>query len=446
MAATAGKPRSAKAAASEAASVSRATAARKLSSGNASGERAVKGAQARRRAEARSDGGASASESTPSNGRGAARSNGASSSNGRSNSGSGRSQAKSRSSKASSTKGRASSAKNSSSKGGKAGAAKSSSSKGTASRNDSNGKSESGRGKGAAAASSKRAAAPNGKKRSSAAKTQAKRSSATKSQAKRSSPGRSPNDSDHPVAETGKHVASALFKPTQRKKHPIARKVAGTALKKIGQRSLSAGGEAIRSVAENAGSRSRQALRAGVSRIVEDRPPIQASVDVAAPISVVWSEWTSFEWFTEGIHNISDVERDGDELTGQVAAPHERDWRAEIVDERKEQAFAWRSVDGTDCAGLVTFHQLSARLTRVEADLDVLPTNPAETFLLTLPIPTRRAERQLQLFKAHVEFINPDVYESEDKDSGGEQAESDNDGDRETADIDGDHQDAENDD
>jgi hypothetical protein len=137
----------------------------------------------------------------------------------------------------------------------------------------------------------------------------------------------------------------------------------------------------------------------------------------------------SFEWFTEGIHNIEHVERDGDDLTGQIAAPHERDWSAEIVDERDEQAFAWRSGEGTDCAGLITFHKLSDRLTRVEADLDVLPTNPAEAFLLTLPIPARRAERQLQLFKAHVEFINPDVYETEDSeqeeaDSEDEQAES----------------------
>jgi uncharacterized membrane protein len=220
------------------------------------------------------------------------------------------------------------------------------------------------------------------------------------------------------LESSGKHLASALFKPTgHRRKHPIAKAVAKRAAKKtlggLGKRSAEAGGGALRQLAETAGNASRQALRAGVSRVVENRPPIQASVDVAAPIAVVWSEWMTFEWFTEGLHNIEDVERDGDELTGIVSAPHERDWRAEVVDEREQEAFAWRSDDGTDCAGLVTFHQLSERLTRVEADLDVMPVNPAEAFLLTLPIPARRAERELQLFKAHVEFINPDVYEKD---------------------------------
>lgn len=437
MATTATKPRSAKAAASDAASVSRATAARKVKSGNVSGERAAKGAQARRRAAATSEDESSASSATASNGRRSSGKSPSASGNGRSSSGGGGSSTKPRSKSRSNSKPTSKSSKASPSKSTGSTATKSSKSTGSTTK-PSKGTSAKKRSSTAKTQAKRSAAAKT--KDSATAKTQAKRSSAAKAQTKRSRSAGSDNGSDHPVAETGKHVASALFKPTYRKKHPIARKVAKTALKKIGQKSLSAGGGAIRSVAEGAGSRSREAVRAGVARIVEDRPPIQASVDVAAPLSVVWSEWMSFEWFTEGIHNIADVERDGDELTGEVCAPHERDWRAEIVDEREEQAFAWRSTDGTDCAGLVTFHKLGDRLTRIEADLDVMPTNPAETFLLTLPIPARRAERQLQLFKAHVEFINPDVYETQDSDD--EQTESDQDGERENAETDGADQDA----
>jgi uncharacterized membrane protein len=281
-------------------------------------------------------------------------------------------------------------------------------------------------------------------------------------------PTRSRGDDDHnddkdltenPVTSGGKHLASALFSSTSHrpKKHPIARAVAKKAAKKtlktVGRKSLNAGGGALRNVAESAGTLGRQAMRAGMSRVVDHRPPVQASVDVAAPISVVWSEWMTFEWFTEGLHTIEEIERDGDELKGRVVAPHERDWRAEIVDEREQQAFAWRSDEGTDCAGLVTFHQLSERLTRVEADLDVMPTNPGETFLLSLPVPARRAERVLQMFKAHVEFINPDVYEDEDEDSDESESDRDDDAraqsddDAQTEDeSDGDREDAENDD
>jgi uncharacterized membrane protein len=258
---------------------------------------------------------------------------------------------------------------------------------------------------------------------------------------------------ERPALDTGKHLASALFKPTgnRHKKHPVARKVAKVAAKKalgkLGQNSVDLGAGAVRALAEGAGTLGRQTIRGGLARVVERRPPVQASVDVAAPVHVVWDEWMTFEWFTEGLHRIEEVERDGDALVGRTAGPEGRDWRAEIVDERERQAFAWRSEEGTDCAGLVTFHELGERLTRVEADLDVLPTNPAEALLLTLNTPAKRAQRELQRFKAAVEFINPDAYENEepegeqdpssqaeqDQSSPGEQEESDNDNDgRET--------------
>jgi uncharacterized membrane protein len=115
----------------------------------------------------------------------------------------------------------------------------------------------------------------------------------------------------------------------------------------------------------------------------------------------------------EGVHRIVDVERDGDSLVGRTAGPREVDWEAEIKDEREDESFAWLSVEGTDVAGLATFHQLSERLTRIELDLDVVPTNPTEAMTLALHLAHRRAEADLRRFKAHVEFISPDAYEEQ---------------------------------
>ncbi len=421
MATIASKPRGAQAAASEAASVSRATAARKMSTGNASGERAAKAAQINRRAsqestttEARTKASGTKASGTKASGSRKKASGSASKASGSKASGSKASGSKASGSKAS---GNGKSAKGASSR-----------SKGGTGRKAASSNGSSGRGKAAAAESSKRTAAANGKGRSSSPKSRAESQNGRNGDSHDSDNGGS---GDSP----GKHLASALFKSTEhRSKHPVAKAVAKKTLKTIGRRSLGAGAETLRTVADSAGAASRQALRAGVSRVVESRPPVQASVDVAAPLRVVWEEWMTFDAFTEGLHKIEDVERHGDELTGRVASPHEREWRAEIVDEREQQAFAWRSVEGTDCAGLITFHRLSERLTRIEADLDVLPTNPAEAFLLSLRIPTRRAERELQLFKASVEFINPDAYESDDSEGG--QPEQPNDGDRPDADND----------
>ena len=98
---------------------------------------------------------------------------------------------------------------------------------------------------------------------------------------------------------------------------------------------------------------------------------------------------------------------------GRTAGPRSVDWLADVVDEREQESFAWRSVEGSDCAGLVTFHRLSDRLTRIELDLDVLPTGAAEAVSLALRVADRRAETELRRFKAEVEFINPDVYADE---------------------------------
>lgn len=194
----------------------------------------------------------------------------------------------------------------------------------------------------------------------------------------------------------------------------VVGKVARKGTKAIGKRALRSGAEMVRAAADRSAELSRDALEAGAAR----RAPIQVSVDVAVPLQIAWQEWTAFSAFTEGVHQINDVERDGDRLFGRTAARRSVDWEAEIVDEREQQSFAWRSVEGSDCAGLVTFHRMSDRLTRIELDLDVLPTRPGEAVSLAVHLADRRAETVLRRFKAEVEFINPDVYEDELTDNG----------------------------
>ena len=211
----------------------------------------------------------------------------------------------------------------------------------------------------------------------------------------------------------GKKAAGAIKSPgksaTGAVKHPVktlARKALLKALKAIGGKATEAAGESVRSAAERAAAASKGALE-------NTRLPIQASIDVAVPLLVAWEEWMSFDTFTEGVHRVEDVERDGDELIGTIAGSHRTGWRAEVVDEREQEAFAWRSFEGSDCAGLVTFHRLSERLTRIELDLDVVPTKPAEALTLSLHLGDHRVHTDLRRFKARVEFINPDVYEAD---------------------------------
>jgi uncharacterized membrane protein len=190
-------------------------------------------------------------------------------------------------------------------------------------------------------------------------------------------------------------------------------------LARTGARALRAQAARLGSVSARAvelGGRTVELGRRAVESHTGRRPPIQVSVDVAVPLTVAWDEWMSFDAFTEGVAELRDVARDGGRLTGELA--HGREWEAEIVDEREHEAFAWRSESGTDCAGLITFHALAERLTRIELELDVVPSSAWQTVTLSAGLAARRAQDDLRRFKARVEFINPDEYTTDEQDDG----------------------------
>src|SRR5581483_6556468 len=184
----------------------------------------------------------------------------------------------------------------------------------------------------------------------------------------------------------------------------LARFAAKKAVKALARRAVKASAQMVRAAADRTALTGKAAVETALSK----RLPIQVSIDVAVPLEFAWAEWMASGSLTEGVHRFDDLERDGDVLYGTVAGPRSTDWEAEIVDEREHESFAWRSRSGSDCAGLVTFHQLSDRLTRIELDLDVLPTNPAQALSMSLHLAHKHAEAELRRLKARVEFINPD--------------------------------------
>jgi uncharacterized membrane protein len=184
------------------------------------------------------------------------------------------------------------------------------------------------------------------------------------------------------------------------------RRLAATLARKAMVRGARAARQAALGALERAGGASVETLASRTHRL-----PIQQSIDVAVPVEIAWEQWMEFEYFPEGAHRAEDVERDGDGLKGHLDGMTERDWRAEIIDERENESFAWQSTEGSDTAGLVTFHELSDRLTRIELTLDVRPTDLVEAASLTFRVADRRAETELRRFKTHVELLDPDIYD-----------------------------------
>jgi uncharacterized membrane protein len=248
-----------------------------------------------------------------------------------------------------------------------------------------------------------------GKKRSSGG-TGRKRSAAA---AAKGTAGKVAGKTASQAAQAAGHPAGKLFESTspigtagRKTLAAVARRSARRAAGTLAGKAIPAGAHAARKVADWAGGSTGESILARARRL-----PIQRAVDVAVPLEVAWDEWMQFNYFPEGAHRVNDVHRDGDNLVGRVAGPARDKWEAEIIDERIDESFAWHSIDGSDCAGLVTFHRLSDRLTRIELNLDVRPVGMAEALALTLHLADRRAEADLRRFKAHVELINPDTYE-----------------------------------
>jgi len=65
----------------------------------------------------------------------------------------------------------------------------------------------------------------------------------------------------------------------------------------------------------------------------------------------------------------------------------------------------------------VTFHVLGERLTRLELQLDVVPSRLGEAAALAVHLADRRAHTDLRLFKARLETINPDDYPPSEDDA-----------------------------
>ena len=148
--------------------------------------------------------------------------------------------------------------------------------------------------------------------------------------------------------------------------------------------------------------------------------PIQCSIDIAAPLEVTYAEWMELEFLPEGAHRVENIKQRGNRLRGRIAGALAQNsaWAAEVREERQDESFAWRSLKGSDCLGLATFHRISERLTRLELELDVVPAGPAEAFELLVHIADRRAEIDLRRFKARLERISPDDYPSLVEDAG----------------------------
>ena len=132
---------------------------------------------------------------------------------------------------------------------------------------------------------------------------------------------------------------------------------------------------------------------------------ITKAVDVAVPIDTAYNQWTQFESFPEFMGGVERIEQLNDRslLWHVNIAGVKRSFDAEITEQHPEERVAWKSVDGTTHAGVVTFHKLADDKTRVTVQLDWEPEGTLEKVASAVNVDDRQVAGDLDRFKAFIE-------------------------------------------
>jgi Polyketide cyclase / dehydrase and lipid transport len=124
------------------------------------------------------------------------------------------------------------------------------------------------------------------------------------------------------------------------------------------------------------------------------------------PIETAYNQWTQFAEWTEFMHRITRVSQD-DPCTVNFQAKiwtRTRDFEAEIITQRPDERIKWQVAQGITHQGVVTFHELAPRLTRIEINMDVEPGGMIEKAARGMRHVKRAVRADLHRFKAYIEM------------------------------------------
>lgn len=132
---------------------------------------------------------------------------------------------------------------------------------------------------------------------------------------------------------------------------------------------------------------------------------VTESVDVLAPLSAVYNQWTQFETFPEfmgGVESITQTDDTHLHWTTSIGGV-QREFDTEITEQHADERVAWKSTDGLTHAGVITFHRLSAEQTRVTAQIDWQPEGLVEKAGAAVGVDDHQVKGDLARFKQFIE-------------------------------------------
>jgi uncharacterized membrane protein len=141
------------------------------------------------------------------------------------------------------------------------------------------------------------------------------------------------------------------------------------------------------------------------------RMPIQQSVDVGVPVRKVYDAWTQFEEWPRFMHRVDSVDQ-SDETTVEFSTKTwgiTKRFEAKMLEAHPDERIEWNVEEGLSHTGVVTFHKLSDRLTRIEVTVDVEPDGLLEQAGRGMRYAKRAVRGDLHRFKAYVEIYEDEI-------------------------------------
>jgi uncharacterized membrane protein len=128
-------------------------------------------------------------------------------------------------------------------------------------------------------------------------------------------------------------------------------------------------------------------------------------VDVDVPVRTAYNQWTQFEdfpQFMDGVNEIRQLDATHTHWKTEIGGV-KREFDAEITEQLPDERVAWKSTEGEQQAGVVTFHRLDDTHTRVTVQMDYDPQGLVEKAGSAIGAVGHRVKGDLRRFKDYIE-------------------------------------------
>lgn len=130
------------------------------------------------------------------------------------------------------------------------------------------------------------------------------------------------------------------------------------------------------------------------------------AIDVDVPVRVAYDQWTQFETFPDfmdGVEQVTQIDPTRSHWVTKVGGVT-REFDTEITEQHPDERVAWASVAGeVKHGGVVTFHRLGERTTRVTVQIDWEPKGLVEKAGAAVGLDDHQVKADVKRFKAFIE-------------------------------------------